>query len=59
MHYDTGLTIGDTRCRAFKHIDDLEERAGYVEWKTKKLQTMLATSKKCDMMFERPSSQLA
>jgi hypothetical protein len=52
MHYDTGLTIEDTRCRAFKHIDDLEKRAELVEWKTKKLQTMLATSKVCTMLFE-------
>ena len=52
MHYDTDLTIGDTLCRAFKHIDDLEKRAEKVEWKTKKLQTMLATSKVCTMMFE-------
>jgi hypothetical protein len=53
MHYDTGLTIEDTRCRAFKHIDDLEKRAELVEWKTKELQTMLATSKMCEMMFEQ------
>jgi hypothetical protein len=52
MHYDTGLTMEETRDRTFNHVDDLEKRAAYVAAKTKKLQTMLATSKVCTMMFE-------
>jgi hypothetical protein len=54
MHYDTGLTIKETShsARNFEHVHDLEMRANYVAWKTNKLQTMLATSKVCTMMFE-------
>ena len=44
MHYDTGLAIEEVKIRKFEHIADPDDRAGYVAWKTKKLQTMLAAS---------------
>jgi hypothetical protein len=52
MHYDTDLTIQSTHQRAFEDVADLEKRADFVAAKTKKLQTMLATSKVCTMLFE-------
>jgi hypothetical protein len=52
MHYDTGLAIEEVKIRKFEHIADPDDRAGYVAWKTKKLQTMLAASTVRTMMFE-------
>ena len=51
MHYDTALTVAQAKNRKFEHVDDLQDRAEYVAWKTKKLKAALAASTVCTMVF--------
>ena len=58
MHYETALTFQAARNRTFEYIDDLEKRASVVAAHTKRLQTNLAASKLCTMVFE-PGHQIS
>ena len=58
MHYETELTFQAARNRTFEYIDDIEKRASVVAAHTKRLQTNLAASRLCTMVFE-PGHQIS